>query len=141
MAYPKKLPDDKTLASLVRKGLTNKAIGDLYGVSGESVRQRLVKAGIIRPERISHATYLPWTVRSDHTRLLLARRLRDYSRRQQNQPEDQPRALDAWLKFMDGGNRWGLPMAVHYDRADPDGFWLEPAKDGDRNYIHAPEGA
>jgi hypothetical protein len=140
MAYGKKLPDDKTLARLVKQGLTNKAIGELYGATGEAVRQKLLALGLRQQERPSHAQYLPWRIRADHVGHVLARRLRAYSKRQQliELSEIESRRLDEWLKFMDGGNRWGLPMSVHYDRNDPDGFWLEPRAATDRDYIAAP---
>jgi hypothetical protein len=70
----------------------------------------------------------------------MARRLRAYSRRQQGYPLDatEGRLLDEWIDYMDGGNTWGVPLSVHYERTDPEGFWLEPRRDGDRDYISPP---
>ncbi|MGI4764818.1 MAG: hypothetical protein ACRYGP_07095 [Janthinobacterium lividum] len=39
---------------------------------------------------------------------------------------------------MDGDNSYELALSVHYDRKDPEGFWLEPKHPGDRDYVHAP---
>lgn len=143
MAYGKKLPDDATLRRHVSDGMTNKEIGDLYGATGESVRQQLAKIGVERPKRPNHGKYLPWRIRADHTGHLLARRLRAWSKKCQGWPmtESDSRLLDEWVEWMNGANRWGLPMAVHYDRSEQEGFWLEPARPGDENYIHLSQSA
>jgi hypothetical protein len=71
---------------------------------------------------------------------VIARRLRAYSKRQQGKPlsDTESRLLDDWMKFMDGGNSLGIPLSVHYDRSDDEGFWLEPRQPGDRDYISPP---
>lgn len=141
MASAKKLPDCDVLVEHANSGLTNLEIGEIYGVSGEAVRQQLVKCGYRRPSlRPSHAHYLPWKIRGDHMGDKLARRLRSYSKRQQGKDlsDRDARLLDEWLKFMDGNNPAGIPLSVHYDRTDPDGFWLEPRRSGDRDYISPP---
>lgn len=141
MAPTKKLPDDDVLLKHVADGLSNREIADKYGTTPEAVRQALVKLGIKRgPERPNHAHYLPWRVRSDHVNDLLARRLRTYSKRMQGKPltQTESRLLDSWVKFMDGENSLGIPLSVHYDRRDDDGFWLEPRQAGDRDYICPP---
>lgn len=143
MVAGRKLPSDDVLAGYAEQGMSNREIGNLYGTSSEAVRQALVRAGISKPERPSHARYLPWRIRADHVGHTLARRLRAYSKRVQGRhlAEGEARLLEEWLAFMDGGNRWGLPMSVHYDRNDPQGFWLEPRQPGDRDYISPPQGA
>lgn len=141
MLSGRKLPEDSELVKLADEGLTNREIGERYGVTGEAVRQRLAAAGYIRQNRPTHAYYIPWgPIRSDHAGHLLVRRLRSYSKRQQGKPlsETESRLLDEWIKYMEGGNKWGLPMAVHYDRHDDEGFWLEPRQHGDRDYISPP---
>jgi hypothetical protein len=71
---------------------------------------------------------------------VLARRLRAYSKRQQGRKllTSEARLLDEWIQFMEGGNAAGLPLAVHYDRTDAQGFWLEARRPGDRDFIHPP---
>jgi hypothetical protein len=137
----RKLPTGEALVRHAADGMTNKEIGELYGVTGEAVRQALEKAGFTRDNpRPSHAYYIPWKVRADHVGDVLARRLRAYSKRQQGKQltETESRLLDEWLKFMDGGNSQGVPLSVHYDRTDDEGFWLEPRQYGDRDYISPP---
>lgn len=141
MPGTRKLPEPDVLVRHATEGLTNKEIGELYGVTGEAVRQALEKAGYERTSgRPSHAYYLPWKIRSDHIGDVLARRLRAYSKRMQGKPlsDSDARLLDEWLKFMDGGNSLGVPLSVHYDRQDDDGFWLEPRQPGDRDYVSPP---
>ena len=142
MPQTRRLPDSEVLVRHASEGLTNKEIGEIYGVTGEAVRQALEKAGFTRSDngRPSHAYYLPWKVRADHVGDVLARRLRAYSKRQQGKPlkDTEARLLDEWVKFMDGGNSLGVPLSVHYDRSDEDGFWLEPRQPGDRDYISPP---
>lgn len=136
-----RLPAPEVVRQLHADGLSNKVIGDRYGVTSEAVRINLKRAGVTMPaQRTSHARYLPWKLRSDHTHDVIARRLRDYSRAQQGGALslDDRRKLDHWLEFMDGANPYGLQLSVHYDRHDPDGFWLEPRQPGDRDYISPP---
>jgi len=142
MASAKKLPEDSVLIDHAQSGMTNREIGEMYGVTGEAVRQALVRAGYQREgsDRPSHAYYLPWRLRGDHVGDVLARRLRAYSKRQQGKSlnEQELRLLDEWVKFMEGGNSLGVPLSVHYSRTDEEGFWLEPRQAGDRDYISPP---
>lgn len=142
MASIRKLPSDDVLLKLARdEGLSNKDIAVKYGTTGEAVRQALAKVGFRRqPERPSHARYLPWVLRADHVGDMLARRLRMLSKREQGRPmtDSENRMLDDWLAFMEGNNSYGVPLSVHYDRNDPQGFWLEPRRSGDRDFIHPP---
>jgi hypothetical protein len=122
-------------------GLTNAEIGEMYGTTPEAVRQRLAKMGIQRGTgRPSHAHYLPWTLRSDHSGHVLAKRLRAYSKQQQGKQlsDEDARLLAEWRRFMDGENSLGLALSVHYNRADDEGFWLDPRQPGDRDYISPP---
>lgn len=139
MAYMRRLPSANVLAELVEKGRSSQEIAELYGVTREAVRQALVRAEI-RPSRlrVSHADFLPWRLRADHHHDILAKRLRSYSKLRQGFPltDDESRLVEQWLAYMDGGNRWGVPLSVHYERHE--GFWLEPRQDGDRDYIHPP---
>ena len=138
----RKLPSDEVLAEHIAAGMTKRQIADAYGVTAEAVRQALVKAGIqASRERPTHAHYLPWRLRADHVGDVLARRLRAYSKRQQgiSLSVAEARLLDQWIAYMDGDNPIGVPLSVHYDRTDRDGFWLEPRQPGDRDYINPPE--
>jgi hypothetical protein len=143
MASVRKLPEDTELLRLAESGLTNREIGDQHGTTGEAVRQALARMGYTRDTRPTHAYYLPWRIRSDHAGDVLARRLRAYSKRQQGKPltETEGRLLDEWIRFMDGGNALGVPLSVHYERSDDEGFWLEPRRNGDRDFISPPEAA
>lgn len=144
MPSVRKLPEIDVLLEHVSKGLTNQEIGDLYGTTGEAVRQQLAAAGVRRSEsRPSHARYIPWKVRGDHVGDVIARRLRSYSKRQQGKPltDTEARLLDEWIAFMEGANSFGVPLSVHYDRNDDEGFWLEPRKPGDRDFISPPVAA
>lgn len=141
MSATRRLPSDNVLIKHVEDGMTNREIGELYGTSGEAVRQALQRVGYARPvNRATHGYYIPWTVRADHVGDVLARRLRSYSKRQQGRPLSitEERLLDEWIKFMDGANEYGIPLAVHYSRHDDEGFWLEPRQPGDRDYISPP---
>jgi hypothetical protein len=141
MASPKKLPSAEVLVEHAEAGMTNQEIAEKYGVTPEAVRQQLVKAGYHRPKvRPSNAYYIPWRLRGDHVGDTIARRLRSYSKRQQGKPlsASEERLLNDWLEYMEGANPTGLPLSVHYDRSDPAGFWLEPRRTGDRDFIHPP---
>lgn len=137
-------PDKETLKALIESGLTNPEIGARYGVTGEAIRQAAIRYGLTPAgygTRVNHQDYMPWRrVRADHVGDMLARRLRSYSKRQQGKAlrTEEARRLDDWISYMDGQNRWKLPMSVHYSRAE--GFWLEPRRDGDRNYVCPPSG-
>lgn len=145
MASAKKLPPfDVLLEHVERDRMSNREIADRYGVTGEAVRQALEKGGFRRPTtRPSHAHYIPWKVRADHVGDKLARRLRAYSKRQQGKPltDTESRLLDAWIRFMEGENADGIPLSVHYDRNDEEGFWLEARAPGDRDFISPPYSA
>ena len=144
MASRRKLPEIDELKRLAEAGMSNQDIGEKYGVTGEAVRQAFAKEGIHRtPERASHLYYIPWSVRADHVGDTIVRRLRSYSKKQQGRPltEREQRLLDEWIDFMEGDNSFGLPLSVHYSRTDPDGFWLEPRRHGDRDYISPPQSA
>lgn len=140
MAQQRKLPTAKRLIELAEKH-SNQEIADQYGVSAEAVRQALAREGFRRePTRPRHAHYIPWRVRGDHVGDVLAKRLRAYSRREQGFPisESDERLLNEWIDFMEGNNSYGVPLSVHYDRTDREGFWLEPRQAGDRNFISPP---
>ena len=143
MPQARKLPDCDQLAKHLHEDkMSLKEIALRYGTTPEGVRQALERCGIHRgPKRPSHAKYMPWRVRADHVGDVLARRLRSYSKRQQGLPmsDTDKRLLDEWLAYMDGANQWGIPLAVHYDRRDDAGWWLEPRRPEDRDYIHAPD--
>lgn len=142
MASNSRLPDVTVLLELKDGGMDNKLIGQKYGVTSEAVRLALKRAGYQSEKlRTNHQHYLPWRIRADHTHDVIARRLRAYSKRQQGGtlPEDEARKLAAWEDFMNGGNPHGIPLSVHYDRRDAEGFWLSPREPGDRDYIHPPK--
>lgn len=139
MAYGKRLPELDVLLGHVKSDKTNKEIGDLYGVSGEAVRQALARGGVQRSDkRPSHRQYIPWRIRADHAHDILAKRLRLYSRAEQGFPlsDAERRQLVEWQDYMDGGNRWRVPLSVHYERSQ--GFWLAPRQAGDEDYISPP---
>jgi hypothetical protein len=143
MTQPRKLPGLDVLKKHVADGLTNKQIGAMYGATPEAVRLTLAKVGIRNgPGRPDHSRYVPWRVRADHAKHVLLRDLRAYSRRQQGLPLDEGdnRTLDEWIRFMEGDNPYGVRMSVHYDRFDPQGFWIEPEQEGDRDFVHPPGG-
>lgn len=143
MVAVRRLPPGDDLLKLVEAGVTRKEIAQKYGVTPEAVRQALDKAGAPRPEttRLSHAHYMPWRIRADHTHSILAKRLRLLSRHRQGVglSANEQRQLDEWVAFMEGGNKWGVPLSVHYDFRDQDGFWLEPRRPGDRDFISPPK--
>lgn len=137
-----RLPGLDVLQELREQKWTNKEIGVRYGTTGEAVRLALKRGGVqVDRVRSDHSYYLPWRLRADHAYDPIAKMLRTYSKTQQGGEvsEADARKLAAWLKFMDGGNPYGLKLAVHYDRSDPEGFWLEPRLPGDRDYIHPPQ--
>ena len=139
MASLKKLPDGERLVELAKSGLSNQEIAEMFGVTAEAVRQALVKSDYRRERlRPSHAHYIPWRVRADHVGDVLARRLRAYSKRQQDRKLtiSEARLLDEWVQFMTGDNSTGLGLSVHYNRDE--GFWLQPEVPGDRDFIHPP---
>lgn len=135
----RKLPEISVLLEHLKQGWDNQQIADHYGVTREAVRQQLQKHGIKSPrERADHGRYIPWRVRLDHAGDYLVKRLRSYSRRQQGWPlsEAESRLLDEWIEVMEGANRWGVPLSVWYSRED--GFWVDPRRPGDRDFIHVP---
>lgn len=148
MNYRRRLPGPDVLLKHIKTGLTNKQIADLYGVSPEAVRQavnreavqrELEREGIERgPKRVSHRRYMPWRIRADHAHDIVAKRLRLYSRAEQGLPlaDAERRQLVEWKEYMDGGNRWRVPLSVHYEISE--GFWLAPRQAGDENYISPP---
>lgn len=136
-----KLPEVAVIMEHRSAGMSNNEIGAQYGVTGEAVRLALKRHGVELPRlRNNHAKYIPWRIRADHANDPLVRRLRLYSKRQQGVPLDERDRLmlEEWEDFMRGANPHGLELAVHYDRNDPEGFWLEPKKPGDRDYIAPP---
>lgn len=139
-----RLPSAETVRELHDQGLTLREIGDRYGTTGEAVRLKLRSIGVgPTVARNDHSHYVPWRLRADHSHDTIAKRLRSYSKQQQGVQlgEDEARKLSKFLEFMDGANPTGLPLSVHYDRMDPEGFWLEPRQPGDRDYISPPEAA
>lgn len=142
MVRNSKLPDIAMLEEHRTGGMSISEIGDKYGVTGEAVRMAYKRNGVELPrERNDHARFLPWRIRADHAHDLVARRLRALSKREQGGTlkESEEKLLDEWLEWMDGANSHGIPLSVHYDRTDPEGFWFEPRKPGDRDYISPPK--
>lgn len=143
MASARRLPPCDVLLAHVQEGMSNKDIGIMYGTTAEAVRQAKVKCGFA-PEQAksNHAQYIPWRLRPYHAGKMVHRRLVLYSRVQQGKELDEreQRMLDDWLKFMDGDNSLGVPLSVHYDPNDDDGFWFEPRREGDHDYIAPPTG-
>jgi hypothetical protein len=136
-----KLPDGTVLRAHVDEGMSRKEMAARYDVTEEAVRQALIRHGISAPRvRPSHARYLPWRLRADHTSHALARRLRMYSQHQQGGTLglSDLKLLDEFMRYCDGENRWRVELSVDYDRADPRGFWLTPRQTGDRDYIRPP---
>lgn len=139
---PRKLPEIHVLVEHVQQGWDNERIARHYGASREAVRQQLAKAGVMRaPQRASHGHYIPWRVRADHAGHYCAKRLRAYSKKQQGWPlgAAEEKLLQEFLDYMDGDNPVGVPLSVHYSRDD--GFWVEPRRPGDRDYITPPASA
>lgn len=145
MPTVKKLPECDRLKELADSGASNHDVAQMYGVTPEAVRQAFIKCNIERPRlRNDHSHYMPWRgVKSNHQRNVLASRLRSYSKMMQGKPlrPSEERLLGEFREWMDGDNEWGVPFSVHYDREDPDGFWVEPRKPGDRDYISPPTAA
>lgn len=143
MASARRLPPCDVLAQLRADGMSNKDIGIQYGVSAEAVRQAMVRCGITTESpKANHAKYVPWRMRPYHAGKMVHRRLVLYSRAQQGRDLDERerRMLDDWMRFMDGDNSLGVPLSVHYDPNDDDGFWFEPRREGDHDYISPPSG-
>lgn len=139
-SFSRKLPDSETLRSHVGT-LTNRQIATLYGSTPEAVRLALAKLGVVNgPGRNDHSKYVPWRVKASHARHTFLRYLRAASRREQGIPmtETESRRLDEWIAFMEGENPYHVPLSVHYSQNDPEGFWLEPRREGDRNFISPP---
>lgn len=141
--WNRKLPPEDVLREHVEAGMSDKQIGERYGTTDEAVRiaRKEATPPIERgTNRTNHSRYIPWRVRADHVSDVIARRLRAYSKKQQGKPltPTEGRRLEQWVAFMEGDNKHGLKLAVHYDRNDPDGFWLEPWQDGDRDFVSPP---
>lgn len=137
----RRLPSCEVLREHIAAGMTKRAIAERYGVTPEAVRQQFVKCEIEAPrERPTHSHYVPWRLRADHVGHIHARRLRLYSKVQQGIriSDVNQRQLQEWTEWMDGANAAGVPLAVHYDRTDSEGFWVEPRQPGDRDYISPP---
>ena len=133
-----KLPSDARMRELHEEGLTNQQIASRYGVTREAVRQKFARMGLDRgPRRADHRRFLPWRMRAQHQQDVLARRLRELSKREQGFPltDTENRNLDEWLAFMEGDNDAGVPLAVHYNMNDPEGFWLQPRTDEDDGLV------
>lgn len=136
----RKLPSIEVLMNHLKDGWDNEQIARHYGASREAVRQQLAKHGVKSPrERADHGHYIPWRVRVDHSGDYCAKRLRSYSRMKQGWPlgEAEERLLREFMDYMDGNNKWGVPLSVWYSQED--GFWLDPRRPGDRDYIHPPQ--
>lgn len=141
----RKLPDADVLRKHVENdGMTNRQIAEQYGTTPEAVRQSLLSSGITPPghgTRVDHTRYLPWpSIRSNHMSHILARRLRAYSKHMQGKPLSvtDKRLLEEWIKYMDGENPLGVPLSVHYNRNDAEGFWLAPRREDDDGPVSPP---
>lgn len=137
----RKLPGADVLQRHVDDGMTNVAIGEMYGVTGEAVRQALERAGISRPDSQPRIQYnLPWRMRVHHQRHRLARLLRNYEKQKRGLelPPSKATELEQWKHWMDGGNPKGLPLSVHYDLHREEGFYLKARQPGDYDYISPP---
>lgn len=143
MAAVRKLPECDVLRGHVEDGMNNLEIAEMYGTTGEAVRQALVRCGVQRQEterRPRHNHYVPWKIRTNHTSDTLLTCLRLYSKKQQgfDLSATEARKLEKFIRFMEGGNSMGVPLSVHYDYMDPDGFWLAARGPGDRDYVSPP---
>lgn len=137
------MPACEVLQRLKGEGKTNREIADMYGAKPEGVRVAFIRCGMKPPRagsRYDHTRFFPWkSMRSDHKSDFLAKRLRALSKKVQGGQlgAGEDRLTDEFTSYMDGTNRWGLPLSVHYDRDE--GFYLAPREPGDRDYIHPPK--
>lgn len=141
MASNKKLPDCTTLAEHARNKMTRKEISLLYGVTPEAVRQAFIACGIeYETQKPNYSRFIPWRVRADHVGHPMHKMLRRYAKKQlgREMRPNEERLLEKWIKMMEGENYTSLPLSVHYNRMDDDGFWLEPKRPEDRDFIHPP---
>lgn len=141
MPPARRLPDDGTMLAHLDSGMTYQDIASRYHVSREAVRQRCVKMGVKKTERLDHRDFIPWKgIRTDHNDNVLLKRLREYSHLRQGRElaPGRQRLLEKWIDWMDGKNAWGVPLAVHYSWTDEEGFWCEPRRPGDKDYVSPP---
>jgi hypothetical protein len=137
----RKLPSLEVIKALLAEGLSYREIGVRYGCSGEAVRQFSVRHGIAPPStKTHHKQYMPWVLNLNHAGDFIALCLRAYSKSKQGVKlsDREARDLPAFVAYLDGANPQGIPLSVHYDRLDSEGWWLEPRQPGDHDYIHPP---
>jgi hypothetical protein len=119
-------PSDEKLRELLDQGLTQKEIGERYGVRRQTVGYWVKRAGLSnRATAITHKDYLPWNVRDTDHHDSIARALRWYSTLQQGGELDYvaKREVQRLLDFLKARN-----VVVNYDRDR--GFFLVPRKPG-----------
>jgi hypothetical protein len=127
-------PDEVTLAALTRT-MTDDEIGKQFGVSRPAVAYWRKAAGIDRnlPPRMSHKTWLPWRVSTDHARHHVARMLRLFSTRDQGGAlsSSETAQLERFLTYIDDHG-----VVVDYDPAV--GFGWRKRRQGEKGPIRRP---
>jgi hypothetical protein len=133
-------PGKETLESLVRQGLTDQAIADIYHVKRQTVSYWRKRDGIERDRpQMSHKDYRPWKITTEDHKHSFARRLRSYSTLMQGGalPAGEQRRLNEFLKALKTLNK-----VVDYDQVG--GFTLvsrDPLLDSPDDIIRRPSTA
>ena len=113
-------------------------IADTYGVTAQAVSKAVRDRNIPYQTRISYKMYIPWRIKTEHSRThYLHRMLQLYARDMSGKPLT-PKQAGQLRRFKD---RMDADKAVvHYDPDHPDVWLAVPRRDGiDTNYIRNPE--
>lgn len=96
-------PSPETLKGLLDAGVTQREIGERYGVTRQTVYYWIKRAGLgVRPAGMSHKDFLPWDVKAEDHHDSIARALRWYSTKQQGGDLDPVarREVERLLEFL-----------------------------------------
>ena len=119
-------PSDDVLRELIDAGVTQREIGERYGVKRQTVGYWIKRAGLgTRSAGRSHKDYLPWDVKAEDHHDSIARALRWYSTREQGGDLDPvaKREVERLLEFLKEEK-----VVVDYERDR--GFFFRRRKPG-----------
>lgn len=133
MPAHRKLPPTERVVALVEQGLTQRQIGEMFGVSPSAVGECLRVAKVSSPRRVTYYNdHIPWKVRVAHNSHVLVRRLRLHARKDTGGDlrPDQLALLDQWMTYMRHHD-----AVVVYEPDTEQGFFLDHRQPGDLRYV------
>lgn len=135
MARPSKLPPHEELLQIkVREGLTNRALGERYGVGEKAVSMAFARGGGEKQIRASESqTAFPWTIDPRHANGTLYRSILAFRHWQGKTKQLSPKEYEQAMRVKETAEQLGA--AITYDRDNGFAWARRRPEDGDAMFV------